>query len=60
MLQEPHTFAYKTIGSRVNYVDVFLPLTRSSNALQIILYFHGGGLTVGNRKSWFPRWIYGA
>jgi acetyl esterase/lipase len=22
-----------------------------------LLYFHGGGLTVGNRKSWFPHWM---
>jgi acetyl esterase/lipase len=22
-----------------------------------LLYFHGGGLTVGDRKSWFPQWM---
>ncbi|TFY54207.1 hypothetical protein EVG20_g9804 [Dentipellis fragilis] len=23
-----------------------------------LIYFHGGGLTVGDRKSWFPTWLY--
>ena len=22
-----------------------------------VVYFHGGGLTVGNRNSWFPNWL---
>ena len=22
-----------------------------------VVYFHGGGLTVGNRTSWFPDWL---
>jgi len=24
-----------------------------------VVYFHGGGLLVGNRKSWFPEWLHG-
>ena len=25
-----------------------------------VVFFHGGGLTVGNRKSWFPEWFWSA
>ena len=24
-----------------------------------VVYFHGGGLLVGDRKSWFPEWLRG-
>ena len=24
-----------------------------------VVYFHGGALVVGNRKSWFPVWLHG-
>lgn len=23
-----------------------------------LVYFHGGGMTVGDRKSWFPSWLH--
>ncbi|TFK34732.1 Alpha/Beta hydrolase protein [Crucibulum laeve] len=26
-------------------------------SIPAVIYFHGGGLTVGNRKSWFPTWL---
>ncbi|KAJ4482366.1 Alpha/Beta hydrolase protein [Lentinula aciculospora] len=46
-------------------LDIYLPPavsnpTISSNGtltLGALVYFHGGGLTVGNRMSWFPTWL---
>ncbi|KIK69762.1 hypothetical protein GYMLUDRAFT_151343 [Collybiopsis luxurians FD-317 M1] len=32
-------------------------LTNDDLTLGCLVYFHGGGLTVGNRKSWFPKWL---
>ncbi|EJC98122.1 alpha/beta-hydrolase [Fomitiporia mediterranea MF3/22] len=55
---KPFTFLYKGLDHRNNYVDVFIPPKSSPGPLKSILYFHGGGLTVGNRRSWFPQWIY--
>ncbi|KAI5119047.1 hypothetical protein M0805_005913 [Coniferiporia weirii] len=56
---EPLTFPYKAVDSQQSYIDVFLPTDRTSGKhLRTILYFHGGGLTVGSRKSWFPQWIH--
>lgn len=63
---EPLTLAYKTVDGVTCYIDVYLPSLEAVAArgrpapLPVILYFHGGGLTVGNRKSWFPQWIHGA
>ncbi|THH11144.1 hypothetical protein EW145_g848 [Phellinidium pouzarii] len=55
----PLTFPYKVVEGRTNYIDVFLPPTvTSEEPLHTVLYFHGGGLTVGNRNSWFPHWIF--
>ena len=33
--------------------------TNSPKLLPCLVYFHGGGLTVGNKTSWFPFWTYG-
>lgn len=55
------TFPYKTGGGETSYVDIFLPdIKKELPALPAIVYFHGGGMTVGNRKSWFPSWMHGA
>lgn len=59
-IQPSYTFQYKRVGQRINLVDVYLPHLPAQNPLQVIVYFHGGGLTVGDRKSWFPRWMYSA
>ena len=49
-------------------LDVYLPDSRPNNilapgndsaGLPAVVYFHGGGLLVGNRKSWFPEWLHG-
>ncbi|KAG5646019.1 hypothetical protein DXG03_004621 [Asterophora parasitica] len=64
------TFPYKTVTSSSKpldvYVDVYPPQSPSNVADAIltgprvpaVIYFHGGGLTVGNRQSWFPTWLH--
>jgi acetyl esterase/lipase len=70
---EPLTFAYKTVEGAQIHLDIYSPSfahhdngdpngNANSNAgpatVPLVLYFHGGGLTVGNRKSWFPMWLH--
>lgn len=71
---EPLTFPYKTVkGSAQIHLDIYSPsFAHYDNAVPnknangnagpatvpVVLYFHGGGLTVGNRKSWFPMWLH--
>ena len=47
-------------------LDVYLPDSRLSGAsafedngvgIPAVVYFHGGGLLAGNRRSWFPDWL---
>lgn len=42
-------------------LDLYLPpLSQVSGCLlPCLVYFHGGGLTVGEKTSWFPFWIHG-
>jgi len=49
-------------------LDVYLPdphLNRTPTfgddgaGVPAVVYFHGGGLLVGDRKSWFPEWLRG-
>ena len=49
-------------------LDVYLPESHLNGAstsgeghveVPAVVYFHGGGLVVGNRKSWFPEWLHG-
>jgi len=49
-------------------LDVYPPAphsTRTSTSrdagvgVPVVVYFHGGGLLVGDRKSWFPEWLHG-
>ncbi|KAJ6611411.1 Alpha/Beta hydrolase protein [Mycena sp. CBHHK59/15] len=42
--------SYKHIGQTPSHWP-------SSPRFPAIVYFHGGGLTVGNRRSWFPTWL---
>ena len=67
MEQKPITFPYKTVGKTPLLLDVHAPEQHGDNAssegahvVPALVYFHGGGLTVGNRKSWFPHWLKGA
>ncbi|KAF7364870.1 MYND finger domain-like protein [Mycena venus] len=52
---------YKKIGQIPIYLNVYAPSNLESQSpyprLPAVVYFHGGGLTVGNRTSWFPGWL---
>ena len=48
------------------HLDVYLPDSHLNGTIgdegagvSAIVYFHGGGLLVGDRKSWFPEWLRG-
>ncbi|KAL0571228.1 hypothetical protein V5O48_010735 [Marasmius crinis-equi] len=53
---EPLTLVYKTCDGGPIKMDVYLPKNVNPSS-GIVVYFHGGGLVVGNRKSWFPTWL---
>jgi hypothetical protein len=64
-----YTFIYKTTGTNLDLkFDLYLPASAFEDvgsgdevsrivSLGAVVFFHGGGLTVGNRKSWFPNWL---
>lgn len=56
----PLTFPYKFVDDKPSYADVYLPDVKHTarKTFPVVLYFHGGGVTVGNRRSWFPNWIH--
>ncbi|KIJ64601.1 hypothetical protein HYDPIDRAFT_111975 [Hydnomerulius pinastri MD-312] len=58
------SFAYKVIDNKPILLDVYLPYLDNLQPDGVqpdhrptVIYFHGGGLTVGNRQSWFPFWL---
>ncbi|KAF9223001.1 alpha/beta-hydrolase [Gyrodon lividus] len=55
------TFVYKAVGDKPILLDLYLPdpnlFASASDLRPTIIYFHGGGLTVGTRQSWFPSWL---
>ncbi|KAG1849890.1 Alpha/Beta hydrolase protein [Suillus subalutaceus] len=61
----PLTFTYKEVDGISVLLDVYLPPDDvdqqfTGQAIQYhpaVVYFHGGGLTIGNRRSWFPTWL---
>lgn len=53
----PTTVAYKKIGDLILHIDVHPPTPKSDGPVPAIVYFHGGGMTVGDRASWFPAWL---
>ncbi|KAF9061431.1 Alpha/Beta hydrolase protein [Rhodocollybia butyracea] len=66
MSVERRTVVYKTLHLSDSsdlpvLLDIYIPslpsFTGSSRSLAGLIYFHGGGLTVGNRNSWFPSWL---
>ncbi|KAG6810093.1 hypothetical protein H0H92_013342 [Tricholoma furcatifolium] len=66
MLPQSQTLVYKQVPLSSNgtldiHLDIYAPgpvaALRTSNKIPAIVYFHGGGLTVGNRQSWFPTWL---
>ncbi|VDB96091.1 unnamed protein product [Peniophora sp. CBMAI 1063] len=55
---EPITLVYKRIGDLDLALDIYAPPTADTSKIAALVYFHGGGLTVGDRTSWFPTWLY--
>jgi len=62
--QEPVTVCYKRVSGIPILLDVYLPPLQATQGdpkevlLPFIIYFHAGGLSVGNKKSYFPTWLY--
>lgn len=64
-IDSPLAFIYKEVDGIHVLLDVYLPpddVDQQSTQQLIqyrpaVVYFHGGGLTVGNRRSWFPTWL---
>jgi acetyl esterase/lipase len=54
----PTTLAYKTLGDLTLFIDVYPPTPESDGPVPALIYFHGGGMTVGDRASWFPTWLH--
>lgn len=58
------TFTYKEVDSHPILLDVCPPSLPSSSSqtaspmIPALIYFHGGGLIVGDRRSFFPMWLY--
>lgn len=54
------TFIYKQVEGTDIKFDLYAPSSPPSDlsrALAAVIYFHGGGLTVGTRRTWFPVWM---
>ncbi|KAG2123802.1 Alpha/Beta hydrolase protein [Suillus clintonianus] len=63
-LDSPLTFTYKEVDGISVLLDVYLPphdvnqqCTQQVKHRPAVVYFHGGGFAVGNRRSWFPTWL---
>lgn len=62
--REPVTVCYKLVSGTPIFLDVYLPSLQATQGdpkevlLPFIIYFHPGGLSVGNKKSYFPTWLY--
>ena len=68
-LGERTTLCYKRLDQGSNlplYLDIYHPSWKPDSELTTncseflvpaVVYFHGGGLTVGNRNSWLPNWL---
>jgi acetyl esterase/lipase len=54
----PTTVAYKKIGDVTLYIDVYPPTLISDGPVPAVVYFHAGGMTAGDRASWFPAWLH--
>ena len=60
------TFVYKELNDISLQLDVYPPAVSArpnstdTKKCPAVVYFHGGGLTVGNKESWFPHWLYSA
>lgn len=59
---DPLTFTYQTLGDVGYELDVYLPTPAPSGPIPACVYWHGGGLVMGNRgiNTWAPKWLFGA
>lgn len=57
---EPQTLTYSFVDDLEIKLDLYVP-SDAQGALPAIVYFHGGGLTIGNRdiKEVHSTWLYG-
>jgi acetyl esterase/lipase len=53
----PLTIPYKQIGDLSLYIDIYSPTTDADYPVPAVIFFHGGGMTVGDRTSWLPIWL---
>jgi acetyl esterase/lipase len=63
MVQEEYlTLPYKSVDGNPINLDIYPPILLDgpsilTRCIPAVIYFHGGGLTVGNRRSWIPVWL---
>lgn len=57
----PFTFTYQRLGDVDYPLDVYLPETTESSPIPALVYWHGGGLVMGNRSinTWAPKGVFG-
>jgi len=53
------TLVYKRVRDLDIHLDFYPAGISTGKPCPVLVYFHGGGLTVGDRASWFPEWLYG-
>ncbi|KZP01267.1 alpha/beta-hydrolase [Calocera viscosa TUFC12733] len=60
-IPEPLTVTYSVVDDLELQCDLYLPSASSfggrSKARPAVIYWHGGGLTCGDRRTWFPTWL---
>ena len=54
------TVTFKKVDGLELALDVYPPQELGSKPVPAVVYYHGGGLTVGDRSSWFPTWLHGS
>ncbi|KAI4527982.1 alpha/beta-hydrolase [Schizophyllum commune Loenen D] len=52
------TVTFKKVDGLELELDVYPPQELGSEPVPAAVYYHGGGLTVGDRSSWFPTWLH--
>lgn len=56
------TIPYKKAHGKDVLLDIYPPTSDAilnAERVPALIFFHGGGLTVGDRSSWFPTWLKG-
>lgn len=54
-MTEVHTLVYSRIGDLDIHLDVYLPPEAGIQLIPAVIFFHGGGIFRGNRKSILPE-----